>query len=206
MGRGETRRTMEWFGCPTERPRAGRHITSDIGSGLIPWGWTWVDDAPWGFAPFHYGRWAYVGGSWGWIPGPVSQRPVYAPALVAWVGGDAVGGGVGWFALGPHEVYVPSYHTSPTYFTRVNVSNTVIVNNVNITNVNITTVNYVNRCAPGAVMAVQREAFASCETGAERRGHSAPGSDAIGACSGHGCSGAHARKRGAGARRQGLTW
>src|SRR5439155_1303456 len=20
-----------------------------------PWGWTWIDDAPWGFAPFHYG-------------------------------------------------------------------------------------------------------------------------------------------------------
>jgi hypothetical protein len=128
-----------------------------------PWGWTWVDDAQWGFAPFHYGRWAYVGGSWGWIPGPVAQRPVYAPALVAWVGGDAVGGGVGWFALGPREVYVPSYHTSPTYLTRINVSNTVIVNNVNITNVNITNVNYVNRAAPGAVMAVQREAFASAK-------------------------------------------
>jgi hypothetical protein len=126
-----------------------------------PWGWTWVDDAPWGFAPFHYGRWAYTGGFWGWIPGPVSERPVYAPALVAWVGGGAVGGGVGWFALGPREVYVPSYHTSPTYVTRINVSNTVIVNNVNITNVNITNVNYVNRGAPGAVMAVQREAFAS---------------------------------------------
>jgi hypothetical protein len=128
-----------------------------------PWGWTWVDDAPWGFAPFHYGRWAYAGGSWGWIPGPVAQRPVYAPALVAWVGGDAVGGGVGWFALGPREVYVPSYHTSPTYLNRINVSNTVIVNNVNITNVNITNVNYVNRAAPGAVMAVQREAFASAK-------------------------------------------
>ena len=25
-----------------------------------PWGWTWIDDAPWGFAPFHYGRWAYA--------------------------------------------------------------------------------------------------------------------------------------------------
>lgn len=25
-----------------------------------PWGWTWIDDAPWGFAPFHYGRWAFV--------------------------------------------------------------------------------------------------------------------------------------------------
>jgi hypothetical protein len=128
-----------------------------------PWGWTWVDDAPWGFAPFHYGRWAYAGGSWGWIPGPVAQRPVYSPALVAWVGGDAVGGGVGWFALGPREVYVPSYHTSPTYLNRINVSNTVIVNNVNITNVNITNVNYVNRAAPGAVMAVQREAFASAK-------------------------------------------
>ena len=127
-----------------------------------PWGWTWVDDAPWGFAPFHYGRWAYVG-YWAWVPGPAAQRPVYAPALVAWVGGDAVGGGVGWFALGPREVYVPSYRTSPTYLNRVNVSNTVIVNNVNITNVNITTVNYVNRGAPGAVMAVQREAFAGAK-------------------------------------------
>jgi hypothetical protein len=127
-----------------------------------PWGWTWVDDAPWGFAPFHYGRWAYVG-YWAWVPGPVAERPVYAPALVAWVGGEAVGGGVGWFALGPREVYVPSYHTSPTYLTRVNVSNTVIVNKVNITNVNITNVNYVNRAAPGAVMAVQREAFASAK-------------------------------------------
>ena len=24
---------------------------------ISPWGWTWVDDASWGFAPFHYGRW-----------------------------------------------------------------------------------------------------------------------------------------------------
>jgi hypothetical protein len=127
-----------------------------------PWGWTWVDDAAWGFAPFHYGRWAYAG-YWAWVPGPAAERPVYAPALVAWVGGDAVGGGVGWFALGPREVYVPSYHTSPTYLNRINVTNTVIVNNVNITNVNITNVNYVNRGAPGAVMAVQREAFASAK-------------------------------------------
>lgn len=128
-----------------------------------PWGWTWVDDAPWGFAPFHYGRWAYLGGTWGWIPGPVSERAVYAPALVAWVGGDAVSGGIGWFALGPHEVFVPSYRTNPTYVRRLNVSNTVIVNSVNITNVNITTVNYVNRSAPGAVMAVQRDAFVAAK-------------------------------------------
>jgi hypothetical protein len=127
-----------------------------------PWGWTWVDDAPWGFAPFHYGRWAYVGGYWGWVPGPVAVRPVYAPALVAWVGGGAIGGGVAWFALGPREVYVPAYRTSPVYINRVNVTNTVIVNNnVNITNINTTNVTYVNRSAPGAVMAVQQNAFAS---------------------------------------------
>src|SRR5215469_11419151 len=34
-----------------------------------PWGWTWVDDAPWGFAPFHYGRWAFIGDRWAWCPG-----------------------------------------------------------------------------------------------------------------------------------------
>ena len=124
-----------------------------------PWGWTWVDDAQWGFAPFHYGRWAYVSGYWGWVPGPIAERPVYAPALVAWVGGGAIGGGVAWFALGPREVYVPSYHVSPVYLNRINVTNTVV--NVNITNVNITNVTYVNRGAPGAVMAVQQAAFAS---------------------------------------------
>ncbi len=53
-----------------------------------PWGWTWVDEAPWGFAVSHYGRWASIGGSWGWVPGPVAARAVYAPALVAFVGGN----------------------------------------------------------------------------------------------------------------------
>ena len=117
---------------------------------IEPWGWTWVDDAPWGFAPFHYGRWAYFGGSWAWVPGPVAVRgagpmmvrPVYSPALVAWVGGAhwgvsvAIGGGgpVGWVPLGPREVYVPAYHASPNYITRVNTNNTVI-NNVNVTNI-----------------------------------------------------------------------
>ena len=42
---------------------------ADVGA----WGPTWVDDAPWGYAPFHYGRWAYVGGRWGWCPGRVRR-------------------------------------------------------------------------------------------------------------------------------------
>ena len=152
---------------------------------IAPWGYTWVDDAPWGFAPFHYGRWVMVGGVWGWVPAPprpvavgvVYVRPVYAPALVAWVGGPhfgvgvAVGGGanVGWFPLGPREVYVPSYHVSRTYMTNVNVSNTVVnttvVNNYyNTTVINHTTINnvtYVNQRAPGAVTAVSATTFTS---------------------------------------------
>ncbi|MCX7256507.1 MAG: hypothetical protein NTZ64_07145 [Polaromonas sp.] len=53
---------------------------------ISPWGWTWIDEAPWGFAPFHYGRWAQIGPRWAWVPGRLPQRPVYAPALVAFVG------------------------------------------------------------------------------------------------------------------------
>ncbi|MFM2289906.1 MAG: hypothetical protein RL684_3049, partial [Pseudomonadota bacterium] len=35
-----------------------------------PWGWTWIDDAPWGFAPCHYGRWIRARHGWAWAPGP----------------------------------------------------------------------------------------------------------------------------------------
>ena len=128
---------------------------------IEPWGWTWVDDAPWGYAPFHYGRWAFAGAAWVWVPGPVAVRPVYAPALVAWVGGANFGVGisiggpaVGWFPLGPREVFVPAYRYSPRYITQVNVTNTVIVNRTVINNVNVTNVNYVNRSVAGAVTAV----------------------------------------------------
>ncbi|MBZ5601501.1 MAG: hypothetical protein LAO79_04265, partial [Acidobacteriia bacterium] len=135
-----------------------------------PWGWTWIDDAPWGYAPFHYGRWVFVGGGWGWVPGPVvvGVRPVYAPALVAWVGGPrfgvsvGIGGGigaVGWFPLGPREVFVPSYRYSGAYIERVNVTNTVIVNRTLIREGNVTNVNYVNRGVPGAVVAVRGDAM-----------------------------------------------
>jgi hypothetical protein len=91
---------------------------------VAPWGWTWVDCAPWGFAPFHYGRWEHRKDRWGWIPGPAVVRPIYSPAMVAFVGGPGVAtGGTGvtaWFALGPHDAYVPWYHSSARYVNRVN--------------------------------------------------------------------------------------
>ncbi|MGF6369531.1 hypothetical protein OKW40_002281 [Paraburkholderia sp. RAU6.4a] len=140
-----------------------------------PWGWTWVDDQPWGFAPYHYGRWAEVDGTWAWVPGPLEAdaTPVYAPALVAFVGDDdggvdwgvnlAVGGviaaGVAWFPLGPGERWHPHWgghdRWSAGYYDRVN--RTTIVNdyrrNVNIRNT------YVNYRVPGGVTAVPATAF-----------------------------------------------
>ncbi|MGH8230271.1 MAG: DUF6600 domain-containing protein, partial [Steroidobacteraceae bacterium] len=82
---------------------------------VAPWGWTWVDSAPWGYAPFHYGRWAYLRARWCWVPAPPRHHAVYAPALVAWVGGAggavalSSGPAVGWVPLAPGEVYVPGY-------------------------------------------------------------------------------------------------
>ncbi len=133
---------------------------------IAPWGWTWVDDAPWGYAPFHYGRWVVWNSTWCWVPGPRRLRPVYAPALVAWVGspgGVAVGVSVGWFPLAPREVYVPAYPVSQTYVRNVNVTNTTIVNNTYITNVyqnNVTNIRYLNN-TPAAVTAVPQNVFSS---------------------------------------------
>ncbi len=127
-----------------------------------PWGWTWIDDAPWGFAPFHYGRWALYGGRWGWVPGGVvvAGPPVYAPALVTFFGVGAgvtlgaafAAGSVGWWPLGPREPFRPWYRASPRYYHAVN--NYVGV----INNRNITINRYVNR---GAATIVPRGAMAA---------------------------------------------
>jgi len=143
-----------------------------------PWGWTWVDDAPWGFAPFHYGRWAYLNTRWCWVPGPRHLRPVYAPALVGWTGGSgtsvsiAFGHGVGWFPLAPHEVYVPAYGYTPRYIRRVNVANTTIINNTYITNVyarNPQPWNYRHAWRTDAVTVVSRDYFVGGHPLGERR-------------------------------------
>jgi hypothetical protein len=144
-----------------------------------PWGWTWVDDQPWGFAPYHYGRWAQLDdGSWAWVPGPVEADapPVYAPALVAFVGDDEGGGGVpdwgvnlaiggivaagvAWFPLGPGEPWHPHWgahdHWSTAYYERVN--RTTIINNYN-RHVDIHNT-YVNYHARGGLTAVPATAF-----------------------------------------------
>src|ERR1039457_2711383 len=152
---------------------------------IEPWGWTWVDDAPWGFAPFHYGRWVDWNGGWGWAPGPLGYwDPYYSPALVGWIGGGGFGFGGGWFPLGWGEPFFPRYcgwghggwgrnggwgwrggHVSNAYLRNVNVTNTRISNFNKISNSyrnnNFAGTNYAFRNRAGAVTAAPKSAFTS---------------------------------------------
>src|SRR3954451_5017620 len=112
-----------------------------------PWGWTWIDDRPWGFATSHYGRWANIGGldseagRWGWLPGKRpgndsrndgpgndGDTPGFMPAAVAFLGTagvglsypDAFSPAVAWFPLAPGEVYWPSFTNDPEAIRRLN--------------------------------------------------------------------------------------
>ncbi len=139
---------------------------------IAPWGWTWIDDAPWGFAPFHYGRWVYISNRWGWVPGPRHVRPVYCPAMVAFVGGNgwsasvSSGRPVAWVALGPRDVYVPWYRGSQRYVTNINVTNVRNIDRTHITNVyndyrgnRGDRIRYMNQGTPGGTTAVSHDAF-----------------------------------------------
>ena len=129
-------------------------------SWVQPWGWTWVDDAAWGFAPFHYGRWVRIGNRWAWSPGASVGRPVYAPALVTFFGGDGwsvsanVGPTYSWVPLGWNEPFVPWYSYSPNYWRQVNRAHV-----RNISEEPWRPRNYVHAAMPGAITAVAAGAF-----------------------------------------------
>jgi hypothetical protein len=146
-----------WVWVPTGVPAGWAPYRYGHWAWVEPWGWTWIDDAPWGFAPFHYGRWAFVGAAWVWVPGRmmVAVRPVYAPALVAFVGGPRFGVAA-WFPLGPGEVYRPAYAASEVYVRNVN-----IVHVTDIDAIGVTNVRYMNQSVAGAVSVVPHDAFVS---------------------------------------------
>jgi hypothetical protein len=112
---------------------------------IEPWGWNWVAQEPWGYTPFHYGRWAFVGSRWGWLPGSVIARPYYAPALVVVVDGSGFQAGAqAWFPLGPGEPYRPWYHSGDGYQRKMNVPTFGRVANITVTT-NVTSIDYRNR-------------------------------------------------------------
>ena len=125
-----------------------------------PWGWTWIDDAPWGFAPFHYGRWTMIANRWAWVPGRLAARPLYAPALVVFLGGGgtqfslAIGSdpAVGWYPLAPGEAWYPVYRSSPRY---VNFANY----NIDLRAYPRNYANHMWRTRPFALTAVREDDF-----------------------------------------------
>lgn len=138
---------------------------------VAPWGWTWIGHEPWGFAPFHYGRWVRIGGAWAWAPGVRVVRPVYAPALVAWIGAPGVSISlsigapppIGWFPLAPREVYVPFYRTTTVYVRQINAPHVTHIRNVNEIVARphevVRETRYVHRDEPRALSAAPSDAF-----------------------------------------------
>lgn len=114
-----------WF--PNPQPTAWAPFRQGRWAWVAPWGWTWIDDAPWAFAPSHYGRWALVGARWAWVPGRLPLRPTYAPALVAFVGATGAAtltvagkASVGWIPLAPGEPWQPDGRAASPYVDGVN--------------------------------------------------------------------------------------
>ncbi|GAB3453195.1 hypothetical protein GCM10027321_02980 [Massilia terrae] len=140
---------------PRSVPRGWAPYRDGHWAWIEPWGWTWIDDAPWGFAVTHYGRWAYVDRGWCWVPEPANAMPVYAPALVVFAAAGLFlehdrrrGPDVAWFPLAPHEAYRPPYQASPRYLSAINFNAG-----------NAPPANYRNRTVNGAVTAVPVNVF-----------------------------------------------
>lgn len=134
--------------------------------------WTWIDDAPWGWAPFHYGRWVSIDGFWAWAPGPVVRRPIYSPALVAFMirDGDvsvrlSIGlPGLWWVALSWGEPVLPWWgqHKHRGHPHWVGWGGPRIVNNIVInrtTVINVRDIHYRNARLPRAILTVPADKF-----------------------------------------------
>ncbi len=142
-------------------------------------GWTWVDEAPWGWAPYHYGRWIFIDDFWAWAPGPALVRPVYAPALVAFFslgrGGVFIGtSAVSWVALGWGEPVIP-WWGRPGFVGRPwwggwggpHVVNNVVINRTAIVNAN--DISFQNIRVRDAVVAVPADRFGRVRTTRDAR-------------------------------------
>ena len=93
------------YGQWVDYPRWGYVWIPDAGSDFVPYstqghwiltdyGWTWMSDFVWGWAPFHYGRWDYDNYyGWFWIP-----DNEWGPAWVSWRRAE---GYYGWAPMEP---------------------------------------------------------------------------------------------------------
>ena len=155
---------------PAKLPALWQPYQQGAWSWTAPWGWTWIDDQPWGFAPFHYGRWLSLHGHWAWTPGRWgATRPVYAPAQVGWFGGPTLtvagAAAAGWVALAPDEPVFPGYAVSAKYWNALNdasvapASRRAVAINGRARLAPAGPVTYANRAVPGALTVVAASAL-----------------------------------------------
>lgn len=151
-------------------------------SWIEPWGWTWVDDASWGFAPYHYGRWTHWNDRWYWVPGDLNRRAYYAPALAFFIStgnlafsiafGSDYGNSVAWFPLGPSDYYFPSYQASRGYYQSLNRGvinyNSVKIDQYFDNSTTINNFNYANQ-VPDAITAATVNDFVGAKSIGQQR-------------------------------------
>jgi hypothetical protein len=72
--------------------------------------YVWISYDPWGWAPHHYGRWVFAAGfGWCWVP-PPRGAVFWAPGWVAWVHSHPH---IAWLPLAPSEIYHGYGHYGP---------------------------------------------------------------------------------------------
>lgn len=79
---------------------------------IPPFGWTWVNDEPWGWATYHYGRWIWYNGFWHWSPYGYDRlgRSWWRPAMVIF---RNYGDTYCWYPL---PYYSPYYNYNYHYY------------------------------------------------------------------------------------------
>jgi hypothetical protein len=116
------------------------------------------------------------------VPGAILHRPVYAPALVAFVGAGHGGvmrnGGFRWFPLGPREAYVPPYQASREYIQKVNIRHVQVRNHETLEApktqyIHRDAYRYVDSDPPQVFAQVLQQLFTAAVRNDEERKHSA---------------------------------
>lgn len=132
------------YGAWVDEPALGRvwvPSVGEVGADFAPYwtnghwvfteyGWTWESGWEWGWAPFHYGRWAMVEGrGWCWVPGTL-----WGPSWVAWRAGRI---NVGWAPLPPRGMHLgrPIGTRSPWRFARAATLGTTVMEPVPLRNI-----------------------------------------------------------------------
>jgi hypothetical protein len=108
---------------------------------IPPYGWTWINDEPWGYATYHHGRWVYIDNNWAWTPYGHNRagRNWWRPALVVVT---YAGNLICWYPL-PYDYGYYNYNS--VYVDRRRYNRTVINNTTVVVNPTPTLTNNKNR-------------------------------------------------------------